>query len=168
VTIPNSVTSIGPNAFWGCSCLQSVTIGTNVTSIGNEAFAECFSLTNVYFIGNAPSVTNDVTVFSDDINGTVYYLQGTTGWSTTFDGCPAVLWNPQAQTSDGSFGVLTNQFGFNIAGATNLVIVVEASTNLANPVWSPVGTNTLTGGSSYFSDPDWTNYPGRFYRLRSP
>jgi hypothetical protein len=26
---------------------------------------------------------------------------------------------------------------------------------------------TLTGGSSYFSDPDWTNYPGRFYRLRS-
>jgi hypothetical protein len=47
-------------------------------------------------------------------------------------------------------------------------VVVEASTNLANPVWSPVGTNTLTGGASYFSDPRWTNYPARFYRLRSP
>jgi hypothetical protein len=25
-----------------------------------------------------------------------------------------------------------------------------------------------TGGSSYFSDPEWTNYPGRFYRLTMP
>ena len=52
--------------------------------------------------------------------------------------------------------------------ATNLSVVVEACTNLANPIWSPVGTNTLTGGSSYFSDSQWTNYPGRFYRFRSP
>ena len=29
-------------------------------------------------------------------------------------------------------------------------------------------TNTLTGGTAYFGDPQWTNYPGRFYRLRSP
>jgi len=40
--------------------------------------------------------------------------------------------------------------------------------NLANPIWNPVANNPLTGGSSYFSDPPWTNYPGRFYRLRSP
>jgi hypothetical protein len=31
-----------------------------------------------------------------------------------------------------------------------------------------VQTNTLTGGSAYFSDPQWMNYPGRFYRIRSP
>jgi hypothetical protein len=83
------------------------------------------------------------------------------------------LWNPLAQTSSTSFGVLTNQFGFNITGSSNLVIVVEACTNLANSSWTPVGTNTLntfigTNGTSYFSDPQWTNNPGRFYRLRSP
>ena len=72
------------------------------------------------------------------------------------------------QTTSASFGVRTNQFGFTITGASNLVIVVEACTNLASPTWSPVGTNTLTGGSSYFSDPQWTNYPARLYRLRSP
>jgi len=76
--------------------------------------------------------------------------------------------NPQVQTSDASFGVRTNRFGFNITGTSGLVIVVEACTNLADPIWSPVGTNTLTSGLSYFSDPQWTNYPGRFYRLRSP
>jgi hypothetical protein len=64
--------------------------------------------------------------------------------------------------------VPAGQFGFTITGANNLVIVVEASTNLANPAWIPVGTNTLTGGSFYFSDPRWTNHPARFYRLRSP
>jgi len=32
----------------------------------------------------------------------------------------------------------------------------------------PLATNTFTGGSSYFSDPQWTNYPARFYRLRAP
>jgi hypothetical protein len=107
-------------------------------------------------------------VFSGDNNATVYYLLGTTGWYSPFGGVLAVLWNPQAPTSDASFGVRTNRFGFNITGNNNLVVVVEACTNLTNPVWSPVATNTLTLGSSYFSDPQWTNYPNRFYRFRSP
>ena len=70
------------------------------------------------------------------------------------------------QTSDASFGVRTNQFGFNITWASDMVVVVEACTNLANPTWFPLATNTLTGGSFYFSDPQWTNYPDRFYRFR--
>jgi hypothetical protein len=46
--------------------------------------------------------------------------------------------------------------------------VVDACTNLSNPEWQPMKTNTLTTGSAYFSDPQWTNYPNRYYRLRSP
>jgi hypothetical protein len=95
-------------------------------------------------------------------------LPGTTGWSTNFGGLPAVLWNPQVQTRDASFGVRDNEFGFTITGTSNLVIVVEACTDLVKPTWSPVGTNTLIGGSSYYSDPLWTSYPARLYRLRSP
>jgi hypothetical protein len=49
-----------------------------------------------------------------------------------------------------------------------MTVVVEACTNLANPTWYPLATNTLSGGSAYFSDPQWTDYPTRFYRLRSP
>jgi len=29
-------------------------------------------------------------------------------------------------------------------------------------------TLTITNGSVAFSDPAWTNYPTRFYRVRSP
>jgi hypothetical protein len=69
---------------------------------------------------------------------------------------------------DTGFGVQTNQFGFNVNWTSGQVVVVEACTNLFNPVWESVQTNTLTGDSFYFSDCQWTNYPGRFYRLRSP
>ena len=47
VTIPNSVTSIGYSAFYGCSGLTSVKIGNGVTSIGDNAFSDCSRLTKV-------------------------------------------------------------------------------------------------------------------------
>ena len=52
MTIPDSVTSIGPFAFYGCSGLTSVTIPDSVTSVGEQAFSGCSSLTSVT-IGNS-------------------------------------------------------------------------------------------------------------------
>ena len=43
-----SVTSIGDNAFSGCSGLTSVTIGSGVERIGTEAFSDCPELLDVY------------------------------------------------------------------------------------------------------------------------
>ena len=51
---------------------------------------------------------------------------------------------------------------------TNIPIVVESSTNLANAIWVPLQSLNLTNGSFYFSDPNWSNYPARVYRIRSP
>jgi hypothetical protein len=140
--------------------------------LGIDVFDNCGNLTNVYFLGNSPTPTNDLSVFrsiygnSGYDTATVYYLPGTTGWGSRFDGLPTVLWLPQVQTSGASFGVQTNQFGFDINWVNGQTVVVEASTNFV--YWQPVQTNTLTTGSAYFSDPQWTNYPTRFYRLRSP
>ena len=140
--------------------------GLAVAAIGPGNLQQIWTLflNGVYFQGNAPLVQD---AFLEADNVTVYYLPGTRGWGPFFNYRPTALWKPQVQAGDASFGVRTNQFGFNISWASSRVVVVEASTDLAQPLWAPVGTNTLTDGSSYFSDPQWTNYPGRFYRLRS-
>jgi hypothetical protein len=166
VTIPNGVTTIEGWAFSGCTNLTSITIGNSVTYIGNEAFYGCSNLTAAYFDGNA--LPDETDPFDWDGNATVYHLPGTTGWSATFSGRPTALWLPRVQTSDTGFGVQTNRFGFTINWANDRVVVVEASPSLANPIWLPVATNILTGGSLHFSDPDRASYPSRFFRIRSP
>ena len=58
VTIPNSVTNIGANAFKDCSGLTSITIPNSVTSIGREALRNCSGLTSV-------TISNSVTSIGD-------------------------------------------------------------------------------------------------------
>ena len=167
VTIPNSVTQIGDMAFYDC-IFFSVTIPGSVTSLGTNSFynPSVPFIVMVFFGGNAPAIAPP-SIFSSKTG--LYYLPGTTGWGTPFGGSShVILWNPQAQTADGHFGVQAGQFGFNITGTANIPIVVEACTNIANPIWQSLQTCTVTNGSFFFSDPEWMNYPGRFYRLRSP
>jgi hypothetical protein len=166
VTLGPNLTSIGIQAFSEAP-LTSIIIPSGVTNIGDWAFQLDSSLNGVFFLGNAPTAPADVFA-GGNTAATVYYLPGTTGWGTNFGGLPTAVWLPQIQAADNRFGVKSNKFGFNINWASGMTVVVEASTNLANPIWSPVSANTLTSGSSYFSDPQWTNYPARFYRLRSP
>ena len=56
VTIPDSVTSIGYEAFRGCTGLASVTIPKSVTSIGSSAFYGCTSLTSVTIPNSVTSI----------------------------------------------------------------------------------------------------------------
>ena len=56
IIIPDSVTSIGDNAFWLCSSLQSVTIPDSVTSIGDRAFKDCSSLQSVAIHDSVTSI----------------------------------------------------------------------------------------------------------------
>ena len=165
-TIPGGVTTIGRYAFAQCLDLVNVTIPGTVTNIEEFAFAYCPKLTEVFFRGNAPSIGS--AVFTGNNQVIVCYLPGTTGWGSTFGERPTALWKPRVLTSDGSFGVRTNQFGFNISWASGMAVAVDACTDLANPVWTPLQTNTLSGDTLYFGDSQWTNHPARFYRLRWP
>ena len=56
VVIPDSVTCIGDEAFYGCSGLTSVTIPDSVTNSGDSALSWCGALTNVTMKGDCPTV----------------------------------------------------------------------------------------------------------------
>lgn len=163
--VPAGTTTIGEEAFVFSALITSVTVPASITNIQDSVFDYCSNLAVVTFLGDVPLKYTSY-LFTGSTNAVVYYLPGTVGWGLTFSDRPTALWNPQMQSDNGNFGVRTNQFGFNITGTSNILMVVEASTNLN--VWTPLQSVTLTNGTAYFSDPQWTNYPGRFYRLRSP
>ena len=164
ITIPDGVSKIENWGFFGCSSLANVTIPRSVTNLADNAFRNGTRLGGLYFEGNAPSLGSSVF----PTNTIIYYLPDATGWSAPFGGRPTVLWNPQIQTGDTSFGIQSNWFGFNIAGTNNYSVMVEACTNLTSGSWEPLQTGALANGLFSFSDPQSTNYPGRFYRLRMP
>jgi subtilisin family serine protease len=91
----------------------------------------------------------------------------TSGENTINASGTGTIWRPEA-LDDANFGVMSNRFGFNMNWVSGRVVVVDACTNLVNPGWMPLQTNTLSNTPSYFIDPHWTNYIGRFYRIRAP
>lgn len=58
INIPNSVTKIDNEAFSGCSGLTNVNIPNSITSIGSYAFSGCIRLNNVYCNITDPSLVN--------------------------------------------------------------------------------------------------------------
>jgi hypothetical protein len=169
ITLLDGVSSIGTNAFADDN-FGSIIIPGSVTNLAYEAFAGCYSLSSLYFEGDAP-YADPYAFYSTPGPVTAYYLPNANGWQATLGVHPAVptaIWTPlQVVTDDGNFGFQNNKFGFTVSGSINDVVVVEACTNLANPTWSYVNVVTLTGGAVLFSDARWTNYPSRFYRVRS-
>ena len=106
-TIPSSVSSIGSNAFYGCTALTSVSVPSSITDIGSSAFSGCTGLTNVSI---PPGVTS--------IGGFAFYrCTGLTSMSIpssvtsigsgAFSGCTGIVSfsvaaaNPNYSSSDG-------------------------------------------------------------------
>ena len=90
VTIPGNVTSIGTNAFSGCGKLTSVILGDQLISIGEYAFSECSSLTTVAIPMNVTSI-GDYAFHGCSSLASVTLPKGVTSIGNhAFDGCSRI------------------------------------------------------------------------------
>ena len=89
VTIPNFVTSIGEYAFYYCSGLTSVTIPNSVTSIGYNAFADCSGLTSVTIPNSVTSIGSSA--FSCCSGLTSVTVDKNNGTYDSRDNCNAII-----------------------------------------------------------------------------
>jgi PKD repeat protein len=137
LTIGNGLATIGDGAFNLCSNLSSVTLPASVTSIGSEAFSYCTNLKAIYFVGNAPSTNTNGLQFLGDTT-TVYYISGTTGWTTKFAG----------MTTSKIYGVTFSATPTN--GVTPLTVNFTSGS-------TDSGGNTISSWSWAFGDGSTTN-----------
>ena len=84
ITIPDSVTSIGATAFDGCTGLTSITIPDSVTSIGDLAFQDCTDLTSINVAsGNNYYSDNNGVLFNKKKTALIRYPEGKSQTSYT-------------------------------------------------------------------------------------
>jgi hypothetical protein len=154
-----------------------VVFGSGLRTLGQEAFYACEGLTNACFEGNAP--TDGGNVFGFDDLSSILYVEGSTGWESTFDGiptascteCVAVVLAPLGITSVSASGAnLVINATNGVSGGTYYVLMSE---NLAQPFsqWTPVGTNVLSVSGNFTITAINTvsrDVPQRFFILEEP
>jgi DNA/RNA endonuclease G (NUC1) len=128
--------SLGPINLSGITALQNVGGGTNVTfrivNYGGGSGGTWY----IYDVSNSPALD--------------FVVQGVVA---------PVVYPPASAPSFSSLAFANNQFQFMLGGTTGSNYVVQASTNLAAPVWISVTTNAAP-----FVFTDTNPYPQRFYR----
>jgi BspA type Leucine rich repeat region (6 copies) len=166
-TMPNTVTNIGMEAFYGCPNLTNVTVGTNVTIIGGAAFEYCRALASI-------ALPNSVTVISGDAFaecGSLASINIGSGVTNiggqAFLGCPSVTTITVAATNPAFSslgGVLFNKNQTTLylypagSGATSYTIP-SSVTNIVQDAFMEafslssitLGTNVQSIGDSAFS-----------------
>jgi hypothetical protein len=154
-TVPGTAYAL---AFWlNCDGIapNQFLVSWNGSSLFNQTNLPALGWTNLQFLVRA-ATTNSVLQFGFQDDNSYLALDDVSV-------LPAA--GPVSLTGT---GLHTNHFGFTLSGPSGLAVVIEASTNLANPMWYPIQTNTLSNGSSYFSDPQSPVLPARFFRVKAP
>jgi BspA type Leucine rich repeat region (6 copies)/Bacterial Ig-like domain len=189
ITIPTSITSLGEASFSGCSSLTSLKIPNSVTSIGNGAFDSCSklsyvvigsglntlgmgvfanigsTLTSVYFLGDLPSSDIDDTVFINDTNVVLYYVSGTSGWSSSVAGKTAYLAPTITSVSTSSIIIsadtsLTSAYVYTstnsgVTWTSNQLSISNGVGTLSTSIASGSYVSTI---GNYFDITSYTNY----------
>ena len=159
LVIPDGVTSIGKEAFYGCRSLTSVSIPNSVKTIGEEAFANCGNLIEIYDYRETPqSIKSNVFSGVEKTICTLYVpykavsaYQNATGWKEFKDIVPFGF-NTFTITTAATNGTVTG--GGLYAEGSTATLYATPNTGYRFTQWSDGNTDnprtvTVTGDQKY-------------------
>ena len=167
ISIPDGVTQIHQGTFDQCLHLQEVTFGRGLSEIASLAFSACWELDRAYFRGEACTLSYSSFPYPKPV---LYYLPSAAGWPvppSPWHGYSTAYWLPEV-LADSPPTVQDGTCRFTVGWTEGQSVVVEACTDLDDPVWVPLDSRTLEDCGFLFSDSEAAGHSNRFYRLRSP
>jgi len=140
-----------------------VIIPDSVTSIGRNAFENCSSLTSITFEGNAPSPGSlGADVFKHlPIVATITVPVGATGFGETFEGLPVII---EGELEINIFSKSATPFTINFESKSGSTYTIEVTQDLKQ--WGEIGEVQGTGSSVEFTDWREALFQKQYYRVR--
>ena len=133
VTIPNSVTEIGEDAFKGCSGLRFIVVPEGVTKIGNYAFSGCSSLTAINIPEGVTSIGDEAFYKCNHLTSVTISENSrlTSIGSSAFEGCSglSLISIPKSVRMIGSSA-------FNGCSKLTSITIPEGVTSIGNNAFS--------------------------------
>ena len=179
LVIPDSVTSIGKYAFYGCRSFTSVVIPNSVTSIGEYAFAGCSSLTSITIPDSVPYISSYAFNYCTSLTSITIPDSVTNIGSYVFDHCYGLtsIVIPDSVTIIGSYAFnyctgLTSivipdsvtsigKYAFNYCTGLTSVVIPDSVTNIGRyafdgcyklvEVINKSSLNITTGSDGYYA-----------------
>ena len=134
-TIPDSVTTIGDEAFYGCDSLTSVTIGDSVTEIGYHAFYSCGSLASVNIGDSVTTIGNYAFYYCTSLTSVNIGDSVTTIGNDAFCYCTSLKYVYCKATTPPALGN-SNVFDYNASGRRIIVPIGSGEAYKTATYWS--------------------------------
>jgi len=145
ISIPSSVVSISSNAFYNCTGLSSITIPTSVSTIGSYAFYNCTGLTSIIVNSSYPiDITSPTYVFYN-INKTACLLYVPYGSKSLY--AALTQWKDFANIVENATGFILSTNKLKLPYNTGSSVNVDLKSNVAWTVSSDQPWLTVNPGS---------------------
>ena len=156
VTLPESLTTLGGEAFRGCQSLKIVKIPSKVTAIPDHCFEGCSSLESVTIPDGVTTIGTDAFYKCKNLESVALPESLTTLGSRSFEFCKSL------KTIKIPSGVTTIPFQcFNGCSSLESIAIPEGVTDIGNEAFSGCNLNALTLPESLEKIGSWAFYYNR-------
>ncbi len=144
--IPDSVTSIGDNAFCDCGSLTSIHIPDSVTSIGDYAFHDCSSLTSIHIPDSVTSIGGGAFGGCSSLTS-IHIPDSVTSIGTAFGGCSSLtsIHIPEGVTSIGNHA-------FSSCRSLTSIYIPDSVTSIGDGAFWNCSSFTIYGSKNSYAE----------------